>query len=71
MSDFVTHLESAIDGTRLEKGKVWSIHQGRPIWVRYDLPAVALLMLLTGAAALLARRRRVPSAGLAGRRREP
>src|SRR5438874_6484682 len=41
MSDFVTHLESAIDGTRLEKGKVWSIHQGRPIWVRYDLPAVA------------------------------
>src|SRR5262245_47018597 len=40
MSDFVTHLESALDGTRLEKGKVWSMHQGRPLWVRYDLNAV-------------------------------
>jgi threonine synthase len=41
MSDFVTHLESALDGTRFEKGKVWSMHQGRPLWVRYDLKAVA------------------------------
>ncbi len=41
MSDFVTHLESALDGTRFEKGKVWSVHQGRPLWVRYDLKAVA------------------------------
>src|SRR5579871_3704562 len=39
-TDYVTHLESAIDGTRLEKGKVWTIHEGRPIWVRYDLNAV-------------------------------
>jgi threonine synthase len=40
-SDFVTHLESALDGTRFEKGKVWSTHKGRPLWVRYDLKAVA------------------------------
>ena len=37
---FVTHLESALDGTRFEAGKVWSTHQGRPLWVRYDLAAV-------------------------------
>src|SRR5436190_23175500 len=37
---FVTHLESAVDGTRFEPGKVYTIHQGRPLWVRYDLAAV-------------------------------
>src|SRR5262245_2448725 len=37
---YVTHLESAIDGTRFEPGKLYSVHQGRPIWVRYDLAAV-------------------------------
>src|SRR5262245_55389579 len=37
---FVTHLESALDGTRFEAGKVHTIHQGRPLWVRYDLDAV-------------------------------
>jgi len=37
---FVTHLESALDGTRFEAGKVQTIHQGRPLWVRYDLDAV-------------------------------
>src|SRR5688572_12792739 len=37
---FVTHLESGIDGSKFEPGKVWTIHQGRPLWVRYDLPAV-------------------------------
>lgn len=37
---FVTHLESALDGTRFEAGKVHGVHQGRPIWVRYDLEAV-------------------------------
>ncbi len=36
----VTHLESALDGTRFEAGRVWTIHQGRPLWVRYDLDAV-------------------------------
>src|SRR5713101_7120510 len=39
-TDYVTHLESAIDGTRFEPGKVWSVHQGRPLWVRYDLATV-------------------------------
>jgi threonine synthase len=37
---FVTHLESALDGTRFEAGRVHTVHQGRPLWVRYDLPAV-------------------------------
>jgi threonine synthase len=36
---FVTHLESALDGTRLEARKVQTVHQGRPLWVRYDLAA--------------------------------
>ncbi len=39
-SDYVTYLESALDSTRFEKGKLWSIHQGRPLWVRYDLAAI-------------------------------
>jgi threonine synthase len=37
---FVTHLESAVDQTRFEPGEVHTVHQGRPLWVRYDLPAV-------------------------------
>lgn len=37
---FVTHLESALDGTRFEAGRVQTVHQGRPLWVRYDLQAV-------------------------------
>jgi threonine synthase len=37
---FVTHLESAIDGTRFEPNRVLTIHEGRPLWVRYDLAAV-------------------------------
>src|SRR5438477_66325 len=49
---FVTHLESALDGTRFEAGRVHTVHQGRPLWVRYDLAAA-------GAA--------VTPAGLAGR----
>src|ERR1051326_2125101 len=39
-TDYVTHLESAIDATHFDKGKVWSVHQGRPLWVRYDLAAI-------------------------------
>jgi threonine synthase len=38
---FVTHLESAIDGTQLPAGTVQTMHAGRPLWVRYDLQAVA------------------------------
>ena len=37
---FVTHLESAIDGTHFDASRVWTMHQGRPLWVRYDLAAV-------------------------------
>jgi threonine synthase len=37
---FVTHLESALDGTCFEPGQVLTMHQGRPLWVRYDLAAV-------------------------------
>jgi threonine synthase len=37
---FVTHLESAIDGSRFEAGRAWTFHQGRPLWVRYDLDQV-------------------------------
>jgi threonine synthase len=40
MSTFVTHLESTLDGTRFPAGQVHTVHQGRPLWVRYDLPAV-------------------------------
>src|SRR5262249_11466757 len=40
MNCFVTHLESALDGTRFPAGQVHTVHQGRPLWVRYDLAAV-------------------------------
>ena len=40
MNSFVTHLESALDGTRLPAGQVQTLHRDRPLWVRYDLEAV-------------------------------
>ena len=40
MTNFVTHLEAAIDGTRLLAGQIHGMHNGRPIWVRYDLDAI-------------------------------
>ena len=44
MASFVTHLEAALDGTRLEARVPQTLHppgpQGRPLWVRYDLDAV-------------------------------
>jgi len=40
MTAFVTHLESALDGTRFPAGQVHTVHQGRPLWVRYDLDRV-------------------------------
>ncbi len=40
MNSFVTHLESALDGTHYLAGKVHTVHQGRPLWVRYDLASV-------------------------------
>ncbi len=41
MDRFVTHLESAIDGTTLSAEQVQTVHEARPLWVRYDLPAIA------------------------------
>src|SRR5262245_40497107 len=40
MPGFVTHLESALDGSHFTADKVHTVHQGRPLWVRYDLEAV-------------------------------
>ena len=36
----VTHLEAAIDGTVVPFGTRAGLHNGRPIWVRYDLARV-------------------------------
>jgi threonine synthase len=38
---YVTHLEAAIDGTILPHDRLQTTHEGRPLWVRYDLEAVA------------------------------
>jgi threonine synthase len=40
MPRYVTHLEGAIDGTRLPADQLATLHAGRPILVRYDLPAI-------------------------------
>jgi threonine synthase len=40
MNHYVSHLEAAIDGTMLPFGQVVNLHNGRPIWVRYDLERV-------------------------------
>jgi len=40
MNHFVSHLEAAIDGTRLPFGTIQNLHEGRPIWVRYDLDSI-------------------------------
>ncbi len=37
---FVTHLESALDGTRFDAGQIQTMHESRPLWVRYDLDRV-------------------------------
>ncbi|MCU0876447.1 MAG: threonine synthase [Pirellulaceae bacterium] len=42
MPRFVTHLEGAIDGAKLPADCLQTLHQDRPIWVRYDLDAVRL-----------------------------
>ncbi len=44
MKSFVTHLEAAIDGTRLAADRVQTVHEGRPLWVRYDLEGVKAAM---------------------------
>lgn len=37
---FVTHLESALDGTRYPARTLQTVHDGRPLWVRYDLDEI-------------------------------
>lgn len=44
MPSFVTHLESAWDGTRLPADRPQTLHAGRPLWVRYDLGAVGRVL---------------------------
>lgn len=44
MTSYVTHLESAIDGTQFAPGQVYTTHKGRPLWVRYDLDAVSRIL---------------------------
>jgi len=41
MPSFVTHLESAIDGTHLPADRPQTLYKDRPLWVRYDLDAIA------------------------------
>lgn len=40
MNTYVTHLESALDGSLFEAGRIQTVHKGRPLWVRYDLPRI-------------------------------
>lgn len=40
MAHYITHLESAIDGTSLPANQLQTMHKDRPLWVRYDLNAV-------------------------------
>ncbi len=40
MRCFVTHLESAIDGTHVPHDTAQTLHAGRPLWVKYDLDSV-------------------------------
>src|SRR5262245_16847560 len=40
MPCFVTHLESALDGTHLPADRPQTLHKDRPLWVKYDLDAV-------------------------------
>jgi threonine synthase len=40
MNSYVTHLESALDGSHFEPERVHTVHKGRPLWVRYDLTRI-------------------------------
>jgi threonine synthase len=40
MIHFVSHLEGAIDGTKLPFGQLANLHKDRPIWVRYHLDKI-------------------------------
>ena len=47
---FVTHLESALDGTRLPADRLQTTHRDRPLLVRYDLDAVGRALTPEGLA---------------------
>ena len=40
MPSFVSHLESALDGTVLPADRLQTLHKDRPLWVHYDLDRV-------------------------------
>jgi len=42
MDNFVSHLEAAIDGTRLPADEIQTLHKDRPLWVRYDLETLGV-----------------------------
>ncbi len=44
MPSFVTHLESALDGTQLPADRPQTLHRDRPLWVRYDLAAIGRVL---------------------------
>jgi len=44
MTRYVTHLEGGIDGEKLPADQLLTVHKDRPIWVRYDLAAVAKVL---------------------------
>ena len=44
MPSFVSHLESALDGTVLPSDRPQTVHKDRPLWVRYDLERVRQAM---------------------------
>ena len=44
MRRFITHFESAIDGTELPADRIQTMHADRPLWSRYDLDAVKTVM---------------------------
>ncbi len=44
MPSFVTHLESALDGTHLPADRPQTLHRDRPLWVRYDLSAIGRVL---------------------------
>jgi threonine synthase len=44
MVSYVSHLESALDGTKLPADRAQTLHKDRPLWVRYDLDRVGKSM---------------------------
>ena len=44
LTRFITHFESAIDGTQLSADQIRTMHKGKPLWSRYDLDAVKSVM---------------------------